>query len=552
MARSTSRVGYNSVPTAPDDAVDGHGHLVHHNTHGVPIEAKNPLGNHVALTSAALLNMSQMIGIGVFSVAGPILKSTGSVGLLLVYWLLGPVIALISLAVYNEYASMFPERSGGEVVYLEQAYPRPRFLVSTAFAVNALLLSSSATNCIVFAQYTIFAFEWEWTPRLQNLIAVSLAVSAVAVVGASTKWALRAVNAITIVKLIALAFMVAVGIAVLAGRTPVQDPYANFHNMFEGSTMNPSSLATALVKINYSFVGWGTAYNVLSEVRGGAPTVRKAGHIAVGVVSTLFFLVNVAYVAAIPKDEIENGGQLVAAHFFARVFGAGHAASKILPAMIACSCAGNLIAVMLAQARVLREVARQGLLPFPEFFASIKPFGTPLAPVSLKLLITILIIIAPPAEDAVNLLLDLSFYPGLVFNAALAAGVWVVRARRTKEGLPLASSQASDVLVVLFLAKSVFMLVMPWYAIPPEKGRSDVSIWYATYCVVGLGILALCGVYYYVWIILLPRLGGYDIVEEVVELDGGARTRRLVRKYHEHDGTGEGQRQPREGDRLLD
>lgn len=69
---------------------------------------------------------------------------------------------------------------------------------------------------------------------------------------------------------------------------------------------------------------------------------------------------------------------------------------------------------MLAQARVLREVARQGLLPFPEFFASIKPFGTPLAPVSLKLLITILIIIAPPAEDAVNLLLDLSFYPGLV------------------------------------------------------------------------------------------------------------------------------------------
>ncbi|EJD39110.1 amino acid transporter [Auricularia subglabra TFB-10046 SS5] len=496
--------------------------------HGVPVEVRNPLGNKITLTSAVMLNASQMIGIGVFSVAGPILKSTGSIGLLLLYWLLGPVIALISLAVYNEYASMFPLRSGGEVVYLEQAYPRPRFLVSTAFAVNALLLSSSATNCIVFAQYVIYALEVEWTARLQNTIAVSLAVAAVAVVGASTKWALRAVNVITVVKILALAFIVATGIAVFAGKTAVHDPYANFHHVFSGSTRNPSSLATALVKINYSFVGWGTAYNVLSEVKGGARTVRKAGHIAVGLVSTLFFFVNVAFVAAVPKEEIENAGQLVAALFFGKVFG-GRAASKILPAMIACSCAGNLIAVMLAQARVLREVARQGLLPFPEFFASTKPFGTPLAPVTLKLLITIFIILAPPAEDAVNLLLDLSFYPGLVFNAALAAGVWVIRARRTKEGLPLSTTPASDALVALFLAKSVFMLVMPW--IPPEKGRSDVSIWYATYCVVGLGILALCGVYYYFWIILLPKWGGYEIIEEVVEMDDGAKVRRLVRKY---------------------
>lgn len=99
--------------------------------------------------------------------------------------------------------------------------------------------------------------------------------------------------------------------------------------------------------------------SLAGEVRGGAPTVRKAGHIAVAVVSTLFFLVNVAYVAAIPKDEIEHGGQLVAAHFFARVFGAGHAASKILPVMIACSCAGNLVRpTLLARVDVLTSLHR--------------------------------------------------------------------------------------------------------------------------------------------------------------------------------------------------
>lgn len=43
-------------------------------------------------------------------------------------------------------------------------------------------------------------------------------------------------------------------------------------------------------------------------------------------------------------------------------------------------------------------------------------------------------------------------------------------------------------------------------------------------------IMQLCGLYYYVWIILLPKWGGYEIVEEIVELDDGARTAHLVRK----------------------
>ena len=51
------------------------------------------------------------------------------------------------------------------------------------------------------------------------------------------------------------------------------------------------------------------------------------------------------------------------------------------------------------------------------------------------------------------------------------------------------------------------------------------------YCVVGIAILAACGLYYYVWIVLIPRWGGYEIVEEIEELEGGARLAKLVRKY---------------------
>ena len=45
------------------------------------------------------------------------------------------------LSLYTELGSIFPDRSGAEVVYLEQAYPKPRSLVPVSFAVTTVLLS---------------------------------------------------------------------------------------------------------------------------------------------------------------------------------------------------------------------------------------------------------------------------------------------------------------------------------------------------------------------------------------------------------------------------
>lgn len=61
-----------------------------------------------------------------------------------------------------------------------------------------------------------------------------------------------------------------------------------------------------------------------------------------------------------------------------------------------------------------REVSRQGLLPYPEFFASTKPFGTPLGPVMLKYSLTVFVIAVVPSQDAYNFIVDLDSYPGLV------------------------------------------------------------------------------------------------------------------------------------------
>ena len=71
-------------------------------------------------------------------------------------------------------------------------------------------------------------------------------------------------------------------------------------------------------------------------------TARNAGLISLSMVTVLFFLTNLAYVAAVPAEEIKGSGQLVAALFFSHVYGE-HWAARILPVMVACSCVGNIV-----------------------------------------------------------------------------------------------------------------------------------------------------------------------------------------------------------------
>jgi len=166
------------------------------------------------------------------------------------------------------------------------------------------------------------------------------------------------VNWITAVKVINITFIAVTGLVVLSGRVKsIPDPYANFHRPFEGSSLNANALATglyidvllrlnvllslssaALVKINYTYIGWDNSLRLAGEIKGEIPfsqlgplftydlnenlggnpskTIRKASLISIGMIGVLFMAVNVAYVAVIPKEQLKDSGQLAAAAFF--------------------------------------------------------------------------------------------------------------------------------------------------------------------------------------------------------------------------------------------
>lgn len=83
------------------------------------------------------------------------------------YWVIGFVVSCAALAVYLELASYFPSRSGAEVVYLEQAYPRPKYFFPVAFAVQSVILSFSSSNAIGKLHSGIYHTEVKLT-RIQS------------------------------------------------------------------------------------------------------------------------------------------------------------------------------------------------------------------------------------------------------------------------------------------------------------------------------------------------------------------------------------------------
>jgi len=108
------------------------------------------LGRHLGVTSCTLLIAGTIIGTGIFSTPSSILSGVGSIGASLMLWVLGFVLSFCGLFIWLEFGTMYP-RSGGEKVYMEAVYQRPKYLATVVFAANAILLGFQSGGCIVFA-----------------------------------------------------------------------------------------------------------------------------------------------------------------------------------------------------------------------------------------------------------------------------------------------------------------------------------------------------------------------------------------------------------------
>ncbi|KAF4835519.1 High-affinity methionine permease [Colletotrichum tropicale] len=494
---------------------------------GAPVENNSPLGYSVGPVTITLLNITMMIGAGIYSTPASILAGTGSVGVSFVYWTLGYLLCMASGAVYLEFTAYFPSRSGSEVVFLEQAYPRPMWLFPTTFAVQSVILSFGSANATVMANYLIAISGHEGTDWQIKGTALACYTLATLTLVFNTKYAYWFSNGVGIVKICTLLFVIITGFVVLGGHTKVQDPTANFKDAWSGSSSATAyGMTTALYRIIFSYGGYNNAFNVANEVKNPVRSLKIYATAALTTVYVLYMFANVAFFAAVPREDLENSGLTVASLFFTAVFG-NFGAVRGLNFLIALASFGNMIAVIIGLSRRIRECGRQGVLPWTRFWVSTKPFGTPLGPYAVIWFLTALMILAVPAGDAFTFVNDLGVFPQAAFNLAMAVGIYVVRWRRSKLNLPEPEFKAWHVVIIFNICIQLYLLIMPWY--PPAGGQyaGDVSFWYATYAVTGVGILLACAAYYWFWAFLIPKWKGYKLRQELVSFEDGAQSNQL-------------------------
>jgi amino acid transporter len=480
----------------------------------------------IGVLGASMLIFNRMIGTGVFATPASILKLSGSVGLALFMWVFGFIIAAAGCAVYLEFGVGLP-KNGGEKNYLEFVYRRPKLLVTCLYAGYVILLGWASGNSVVFGEYILHAARVDVDRWNQRAVGIACITVAFLIHGTALKWGIRLQNVLGILKIIILLIIILAGFIALGGHLKIDEKPNNFTNAFEGTTTSSYGVVMALYNVIWSYIGYSNANYALSETKNPVRTLKIAAPLALSAVALLYILANIAYFAGVPYDDIIASQRLVAAQLFRNVW--GEKAERALSVFVALSAFGNVLSVIFSQGRLVQELGREGILPFSKFWASNRPFNAPLAGLFEHWLICIIVILAPPPGDAYNFILNLISYPLSVINVFVAAGLLHLYIHRQAWNWNPAFKATMPV-VVFFLLSNIYLVVAPFA--PPDADNSVYeSLPYWIHCVVGIAIILMGGVYYLIWAVLLPKLGGYQLVRETVydEIDGWDRSA-VVRK----------------------
>jgi amino acid permease len=336
----------SSSSSLGDSEADNHSIKLSRHVENTVLPETAILGRNLSWSSAYILVISRVIGSGIFATPGSIVKTTGSIGLAMLLWIGGSFIAWCGLVISLEYGCMLP-RSGGDKVYLEFTYQHPRFFASTLIAVHAVLLGFTASNCIIFGEYVLFAFGVQPTEFLQKSLALGLLTAITIVHGCFLETGIRIQNFLGWIKVGLILFMALTGVFVVLfdiKGSEVPKTLLSWDGLWKDSNWGWGTLSTAIFKVSYSYAGLTNVNNVLNEVKDPVRTLKTVAPAALFTSCFLYLLVNFAYFTVVPLQEVKDSGEMIAALFFERVFG-DNFGKIILPLAIAISAAGNVMVV---------------------------------------------------------------------------------------------------------------------------------------------------------------------------------------------------------------
>lgn len=285
----------------------------------------------LSLTDATMLVAGSMIGSGIFIVSADISRNLGSSGWMLLAWIIAGILTLIAALSYGELAGMFP-KAGGQYVYLREAFnPLIAFMYGwTMFTV--IQAGTIAAVAVAFAKFTAYFIPWfgegnilfsvgSWNFKGSQVLAI---LSILVLSGIN----LRGVNmgkivqtSFTLAKLIAIFGLIILGLTL--GFNP--EVFSNNFNFtwdaqqWTGSSFTSISgmalilaLGGAMVGTLFSSDAWNNVTFIAGEIKDPSKNIPKSLFLGTFIVTIIYLLTNVTYLALLPLQGSPEGQDVVA------------------------------------------------------------------------------------------------------------------------------------------------------------------------------------------------------------------------------------------------
>lgn len=403
------------------------------------------LKKSIGLFNGIAMIVGLVVGGGIFVSPVGVLQSAGSVGLSLVFWVIGGLAAGIGSMVYIELGTTFKE-SGGDYTYIGQAFG-PALQMCFVWAYLLVVFpAGNAVMALTFANYALVPFFGECPPPgiAISLLAGFLIVSLTAVNSFNVDWAARLTDVFTILKILTLLAIAISGFVYLG-----QGKGDNFSDIWADTSTNPVSWARAIYAGVYSYSGWNYLNLITEEVDNAHVTLPRAIWISIPLITVLYLMANVAFMAVLPAAELLQS-PAVAVAFGRKLY---HSSMTwVYPLLVACSTLGSLNGSVFTSARLYYVAARNGQLPASIGMLNPK-YLTPMVSVVFQGVISLFMLVS---DDVLALINYATFVETSFIGLTVAAMLYM---RKKYPHLPR-PKKVSLFFPITYLCFCIFLLVM--------------------------------------------------------------------------------------------
>jgi APA family basic amino acid/polyamine antiporter len=334
------------------------------------------LERQLSLFSVFILVVANMIGTGIFTTSGFIMKELGNPATMLLCWLLGGVFALCGALCYGELGAMFPH-SGGEYVFLREGFGKGIAFLSGWISLIVGFSAPIAASSVAFASYFFKAFpipieKKMIIPVMGNsaltlspitLLAVAIIVLFSLVHYYGLFFGSRVQNGLTVFKITFIAIFIITGFWFGKGAGEHFLTQFDIGTIGTIGTIFSDKFAVSLIFISFAYSGWNAAVYLGGEIKNPSRNIPLSLFGGTFLVICLYLLLNAVFIYALPPARMSGVlevGDVAASALF------GNSVSQYLAGAIAIGILSAVSAMIVTGPRVYYAMAKDGVF-FKQF-----------------------------------------------------------------------------------------------------------------------------------------------------------------------------------------